>query len=187
MAAPVVILTGERGVGKSTVCRETFARAQARGYTCGGILTLSRPNGARDVLDVRSGKSRRLTLGTGASAAVVQGRFRFDPETLAWGNDVLARAVPCHLLVVDELGPLEIERGQGWPKAFDALRGTEFALALAVVRPELSTQAQRRLPVGATMVLTVTVDNRDGLPDVLLGKLERELSSMAEARPLAGD
>jgi nucleoside-triphosphatase THEP1 len=187
MAAPIVILTGERGVGKSTVCRETVARAQARRYTCGGILTLSRPDGARDVLDVRSGNLRRLTLGTGASAAVVQGRFRFDPETLAWGNDVLARAVPCHLLVVDELGPLEIERGQGWPKAFDVLRGTDFALAVAVVRPELSAQAQRKLPVGATIVLIVTVDNRDELPDVLLGRLEREISSMAEARPLAGD
>jgi len=91
---------------------------------------LSRPDGARDVLDVRSGNLRRLTLGTGASAAVVQGRFRFDPETLAWGDAALAQATPCHLLVVDELGPLEIERGQGWPKAFDVLRGTDFALAL---------------------------------------------------------
>jgi nucleoside-triphosphatase THEP1 len=187
MTAPIVILTGERRVGKSTVCRETVARAQARRYTCGGILTLSRPNGTRDVLDVHSGNLRRLTLASGASAAVVQGRFRFDPGTLAWGNDVLACAVPCHLLVVDELGPLEIERGQGWPRAFDVLRGTEFALALAVVRPELSAQAQRRLPIGATIVLTVTVDNRDGLPDALLERLERELSSMAEARPSAGD
>jgi nucleoside-triphosphatase THEP1 len=187
MAAPIVILTGERGVGKSTVCRETVARAQARGYACGGILTLSRPNGARDVLDVRSGNLRRLTLGTGASAAVVQGCFRFDPETLAWGNDVLACAVPCHLLVVDELGPLEIERRQGWPKAFDVLRGTDFALALAVVRSELSAQAQRKLPVGATIVLIVTVQNRDELPDVLLGMLEQEIRSMPEARPLAGD
>jgi nucleoside-triphosphatase THEP1 len=187
MAARIVILAGERGVGKSTVCRETVARAQARRYTCGGILTLSRPDGARDVLDVRSGNLCRLTLGTGAGAVVVQGRFRFDPETLAWGNDVLGRAVPCHLLVVDELGPLEIERGQGWPKAFDVLRGTDFALALVVVRPELSAQAQRRLPVGATTVLIVTVDNRDELPDVFLGMLEREIGSMSEDRPLAGD
>jgi nucleoside-triphosphatase THEP1 len=187
MAARIVILTGERGVGKSTVCRETVARARARQYTCGGILTLSRPDGARDVLDVRSGSLRRLTLETDANAAVTQGRFRFDPETLAWGNDVLARAVPCYLLVVDELGPLEIERRQGWPKAFDVLRGTGFALALVVVRPELSAQAQRKLPAGATIVLIVTVHNRDELPDVLLGMLEREIGSMPEARPLAGD
>jgi nucleoside-triphosphatase THEP1 len=185
MAAPIVILTGERGVGKSTVCRETIARAEARRYACGGILTLSRPNGARDVLDVRSGSSRRLTLRTGAGAAVVQGRFRFDPEILAWGNDVLARAVPCHLLVVDELGPLEIERGQGWPKAFDVLQEADFALALVVVRPELSAQAQRRLPAGATKVRIVTVENRDELPDVLLGRLEREIGSMPEAGALA--
>jgi nucleoside-triphosphatase THEP1 len=187
MAARIVVLAGERGAGKSTVCRETIALAQARGYSCGGVLTFGRPDGALDVLDVRSGYVRRLTLEPDANQAVIQGRFRFDPETLAWGDAALAQATPCHLLVVDELGPLEIERGQGWPKAFDVLRGTDFALALAVVRPELAAQAQRRLPVGATTVLIVTVDNRDELPDVLLGRLEREISSMTEARPLAGD
>nr|HID13529.1 hypothetical protein [Anaerolineae bacterium] len=175
MAARIIILTGERGVGKSTVCRETVALAQARRYTCGGILTLGRPNGTLDVLDVRGGDMRRLTLEHNASPAVIQGRFRFDPETLAWGSAALARAVPCHLLVVDELGPLEIEQGQGWLKAFDVLRGTDFALALVVVRPELVVRAQLQLPVSTTTVLTVTPHNRDRLPAVLLEMLEREM------------
>ena len=168
MAAHIVILTGERGAGKSTVCRETIALAQARGYTCGGLLTLRHPDGALDVLDVRSGDVRRLTLEPETSPAVIQGRFRFDPETLAWGNVVLARAWPCHLLVVDELGPLEMERGAGWLKAFDVLHRPDFTLALVVVRPELVAQAQLELPAGATTVLTVRPDNRDDLPAVLV-------------------
>jgi len=176
MNARTIILTGERGVGKSTVCLETIALAQARKYPCGGILTLSRPDGSRDVLDVRSGDTRRLTLEPDASPAVTLGRFRFDPETLAWGNETLAHdASPCHLLVVDELGPLEIERGQGWLKAFDVLHRHSFALALVVVRPELVVQAQLSLPASATAVLTVTPDNRDDLPSVLVEILEREL------------
>lgn len=179
---PISILTGERGVGKSTVCREAVALAQARGYTCGGVLTLRRPDDALDVLDVRSGDVRRLTLEPGASPAVLQGRFRFAPEILVWGNAVLARATPCHLLVVDELGPLELERGQGWLRAFDVLadklhpREADFALALVVVRPELVAQARLRLRIGATAVLTVTPHNRDGLPITLLEMLERELA-----------
>ncbi len=181
MSAHIVILTGERGAGKSTVCRETIALAQARRYTCGGVLTLSRPNGALDVLDVHSGYVRRLTLEPDVSPAVIQGCFHFDPETLAWGSDALAHATPCHLLVVDELGPLEIERGRGWLKAFDVLRRTDFGLALVVVRPELIARAQLKLPAGAVTVLAVSAHNRDDLPGVFLEMLERELGSTPRA------
>jgi nucleoside-triphosphatase THEP1 len=172
VAARIVILSGERGAGKSTVCRETIALARARGYICGGLLTLSHPDDTLDVLDVRSGDVRRLTLEPETSPAVIQGRFRFDPETLAWGNAVLARAWPCHLLVVDELGPLEIERGEGWLKAFDVLCRPDLMLALVVIRSELVAQAQLKLPAGATAVLTVRPDNRDDLPVYLLGLLQ---------------
>lgn len=174
MTARIVILTGKRGVGKSTVCRKTIDMAQAKRYTCGGILTLSRSGDVREVLDVHSGHARRLTLEPGVSNGVVQGRFRFDPATLEWGDDVLSHAAPCHLLVVDELGPLEIDRRKGWVKAFDVLREASFTLALVVVRPELLVQAQLRLSASATTVFTVTHHNRDGLPEVLLRILERE-------------
>lgn len=162
-------------MGKSTVCREAAARARAGGHACGGIVTLSRPDGSRDVLDVGSGDVRRLTLAPGASGGVVQGRFRFDPRVVAWGNGLLAAAVPCDLLVVDELGPLEIERGAGWVRAFDVLREGDFALAVVVVRPELVARAQAELSCGGPTVLTVTTDNRDRLPGLLLRMLEAEL------------
>jgi len=173
----IVILTGERGVGKTTVCRKTVALARARGYTCGGVLTLSRPDGDRDVLDVRSGEVRRLTLEPGAASAVVQGRFRFDPVTLAWGGDALAQALPCHLFVVDELGPLELQRGEGWIRALDVLHAADFTLALVVVRPELVEPAQSALPPSATTVIPVTTRNRDELPQALWEMLEEKPAS----------
>jgi len=183
MTAHTIILSGERGAGKSTVCRETIALAQAKQYTCGGVLTLSRSNDTRDVLDVSSGYVRRLTLESNVGPAVIQGRFRFDPETLAWGNEVLTHATPCHLLVVDELGPLEIERGGGWLKAFDVLREADFKLALVVVRSELIARAQLKLPIGAVTVIAVTAHSRDGLPNVLVEMLERVVGGAEHLRP----
>jgi len=171
MTGRIVILTGERDVGKSTVCRKTIALAQARQHTCCGIMTLSRPDGNREALDASTGNVRRLTLEPDVLSGVTQGRFRFDPEALAWGNDVLTHVLACDLLVVDEVGPLEVERGEGWLKAFDVLREAKFTLALVVVRPELLVQVQLRLPASATAVFTVTPQNRDGLPEVLLGVL----------------
>jgi nucleoside-triphosphatase THEP1 len=171
--ASVIVLTGERGIGKSTVCRRTVALAQGEGYTCGGILTLAHDDG-RDVLDVSSGDVRRLTLESDAAQGVDQGRFRFDPRALRWGNAALIQATPCDLLVVDEIGPLELERGGGWINAFDVLRGGDFALALAVVRPELVVQAQLRLTGCATVVMAVTRENRDQLLGILMRKLRPE-------------
>lgn len=170
-----ILLTGERGIGKSTVCHETVALAQAQGYRCGGLLTLSCGDGHRDLLDLRSGDAQRLTVESDADPAVTQGRFRFVPETLRWGEAALASAVPCNLLVVDEIGPLEVERGEGWASAFDVLKGGGFRLALVVVRPELVAQVQLRLPSSAAVVLAVTRENRDRLPPLLLEMLENEL------------
>jgi nucleoside-triphosphatase THEP1 len=171
--ASVMLLTGERGIGKSTVCRETVALAQGEGYACGGILTLAHDD-VRDVLDVSSGDMRRLTVEADAAGAVDQGRFRFDPGVLRWGSRTLRRATPCDLLVVDEIGPLELARGGGWVSAFDVLLGGDFALAVVVVRPELLAQAQRQLPDCAAVVIAVTRENRDQLPGTLMGILEEE-------------
>jgi len=174
MTTRIIILTGERGVGKSTVCRETIALAQSNRFIGGGILTLSHPNGAMNVLDIHSGYAHRLTVGPDVSPAVPQGRFRFDPQTLLWGNNVLAHTPSCHLFVVDELGPLELERRQGWQQAFGVLHKGDFELALVVVRPSLVIPAQLRLPSTATTVLTVTLHNRDVLPSTLLEVLKKE-------------
>lgn len=177
MSTRTIILSGERGAGKSTVCRKTVALAQAQGYTCGGLITLRCPGDDLDVLDARSGSTRRLTLEPGAGPAVIQGRFRFNPGTLAWGNGLLRRAAPCDMLVVDEIGPLELEQNWGWQQAFATLHQAEFSLAVVVVRPELVARMQLELPESAMAVLVVTGQNRDELPAMLLEMLERECSS----------
>lgn len=162
----VTILTGSRGVGKTTVCWNTIALARAQGATCGGIVT-GRRDGGREVHDVRTGEVRRLTRQPDGVPAVVQGRFRFDPDTLRWASRALARSVPCDLLVIDEIGPLELERGEGWTVAFDVLRGGAFGLAVVVVRPELVARAQLRLPGSNPRVVRTTPESRDELPATL--------------------
>lgn len=136
------------------------------GHSCAGLLTLREDGEHRVVVDVQTGLRRRLTLP--GPPGIPVGRFFFDPEVLAWGAEVLARRVPCDLLVVDEVGPLELGGG-GWAVGLDVLRSGDFRLGLAVVRPELLAEVQARLP-GAQSV-EVTRENRDGLPVWLLGFL----------------
>jgi nucleoside-triphosphatase len=171
MSGPILLLTGRRGVGKTTVCRQVVARAQAAGYACGGVLTVAGDEpGQRSVVDLRTGDTRPLTTPAGG---VRQGRYRFDPRVLSWASEALARALPCDLLVVDELGPLEIEREQGWAGALDRLHEGRFRLAIVVVRPELLARVQALLGSLSPSTLTVRPRNRDRLPSVLLAMLER--------------
>lgn len=169
----VVVLTGERGVGKTTVCLRSVELARHRGHACGGILTLVE-QADRYVVDVASGGRRLLTRTPSDSRAVTQGRFRFDLATLSWGEEVLSRATPCDLLVIDEIGPLEMEQGQGWASGFDVLREATYGIALLVVRPELVGKAQAELPGCSPQVLTVTRENRDGLPVRLVEMVKQE-------------
>ena len=71
---------------------------------------------------------------------------------MAWGAAVLDSACPCDVLIVDEIGPLELERGQGWANALDVLRAGQFDLAAVVVRPSL-IDAFRAAMGGASLSL----------------------------------
>jgi len=78
------------------------------------------------------------------------------------------------LLVVDELGPLELELGQGLVKALDVLAQGGFSLALVVVRPALLNEVTARLKGRQPIILEVTPSNRDQLPVQILSMLEGE-------------
>ncbi len=161
-----VLITGPRGVGKTTLCLRTVALAREARYSCAGLLTLREDDDQRVVVDVRTGDRRSLTAA--GPGGVPVGRYVFDPGALAWGAEVLTRSTPCDLLVVDELGPLEMAGG-GWAAGMDVLRAGRFRLGLVVVRPELVTRVLEQFP--DAWALEVTPENRDGLPAWLVSLL----------------
>lgn len=172
--AQILILTGARRVGKTTVCSKAIRLAKKQDLTCGGLLTLAQ-HGVRDVVDVKSERRRRLTQCPDATKGVIQGRFCFDADTLRWGNRVLARATPCDLLVIDEVGPLELARSQGWTSYSNVLKAGRFALALVVVRSELVNRMRASLQGCKPRVVIVTPDNRNQLPATVIRELKCEL------------
>ncbi len=50
---------------------------------------------------------------------------------------MLESATPCDLLIVDELGPLEFERNEGWPAGLAAIDSAAYKVGVVVIRPEL--------------------------------------------------
>jgi hypothetical protein len=101
-----------------------------------------------EALDPRSGRSRLLASLHGAArpSAVHLGPWSFDEAVLDWGNSLLRAATPCDLLVVDELGRLELVLGQGWKAGLDAASSGAYRQALVVIRTDLLPLAGARWP-----------------------------------------
>lgn len=171
----LVVLSGASGCGKTTLCAGVVAAARARGLAVAGLLTRPRLVDGRqaslEVEDLVGGERRPLAqtrTGADPGAGLATGDWRFEPEGLAWGTRALKRACPCDVLVVDELGPLELVRNRGWTAGLDVLRAGRYRLALAVVRPSLLPHFQERLGSSDFLTLTVTQDNRAGLAREIL-------------------
>jgi nucleoside-triphosphatase len=160
-AGPVrVIVTGEVGCGKTRTCEAAAERLRDLGWVIAGVVSpgiwVGNRKVAIDALDLRTGHTRRLAERAGVGHALAGPATRgwhFDAETIAWCNSLLAHAIDCDLLVVDELGPLEFESGDGLTQGVRAVDGGRFHLGLVVVRPRLLQLAQARWP--AAVVLTL--------------------------------
>jgi nucleoside-triphosphatase THEP1 len=150
----IVIVTGTLGVGKTTYCANEATAVQTAGRDVAGVLSPARFNGGQKVgidgVDLRSGERRALAQlrthdGTD-SASITTKRWRFDSAAMTWCNTILASATPCDLLIVDELGPLEWQHGQGWIAGLEAIDTRAYDVALVVVRPSLVDLALERWP-----------------------------------------
>lgn len=191
----IYLVTGERGSGKTTICARVAHQAAQRSLIVAGILT-ERAGGdqqsTRRVVDLASGKSRLFgsqdthdcsdAPEARAPNAAAQGNtrtdpltpgWRFQPGVFAWANEALSRSTPCDLLVIDELGPLEVLGGRGWTQALDILRSRLFRLALVVCRCGLLEDLDKRLGLPPSMVLRVTTQTCESVCSVIGEELSR--------------
>lgn len=135
------IVTGNRGAGKTRFCQKVVFETRKKGLKTGGVLSIAEfTDGVKtgiNVEDLSTGETRRLASARDDIQNDATPHWKFDEVALAWGADILQRSVPCDLLVVDELGPLELEHSRGWMEGIKALDGGRFRSALVVIRPEL--------------------------------------------------
>jgi nucleoside-triphosphatase THEP1 len=150
--AKQVLITGELERGKTTLCRHLVIRARAAGWRVRGVLSPGVFEGscktAIDLIDLATHEKRRLALRETPTGGPHTERWHFIPETLDWGEKILNRATPCDLLVVDELGPLELVRGEGWQAGIEAVNSRSYKLAGVVIRPTLLDIALEKWPSG---------------------------------------
>jgi nucleoside-triphosphatase THEP1 len=155
------LITGDSGVGKTTCCQQWGDSARAEGRRVGGLLSLPVMTGpqktAIDLVNLATGERRPLAKLRQRSVngeGISTGKWLFDTAILAWGNAVLGRVTAVDLLIIDELGPLEFEQGQGLQAAFELIAAGNYRMAGVVIRPSLLQQAQQCWPEAQTISLS---------------------------------
>lgn len=145
----IVILTGDLQSGKTSLCQELAQKAKEEGVQLAGLLSPGvfqegKKNGI-DVINLDNWERQHLAkLREKDQTGLETQRWSFYPEIVQWGNQALINAVPCDLLIMDELGPLEFTRGEGWIAGLAAVDSGSYLSALVVIRPSLLKMAGQR-------------------------------------------
>lgn len=153
LSSPLFILSGDREIGKTTFLKRLLQDSALRSCDIAGVVSPAvfqeQQKIGIDLLDPRTRVQKRLAdLRSVEETASVTQHWNFLPESMDWGNQLLAAAVPCDLLIVDELGPLELKMGQGWQQGITAVSSGQYRLCLLVIRPSLLEEAHSLWPTG---------------------------------------
>jgi nucleoside-triphosphatase THEP1 len=175
--AQIGLLTGPVGVGKTTVAERVIALAQRRGLACGGVLAPAMQDGQGKKtgiwgVNVRSGERQTLARTDVELGGPAIGPYSFDAAALDWALAAIERAVgQCDLLVVDEIGKLELWHNSGLAPVLPRLASGEARRSLVLVRDHLLSELQAKLGAVEQVVLQVSQENREEMPPQILRRL----------------
>ncbi len=174
--ARIGLLTGAVGVGKTTVARRVVDLARQQGLICGGLLAPAITGHCGRVgiwgVDVGTGERRTLARTDRDLGGPAIGPYSFDAAALAWAVGVVEAALnTCGLLIVDEIGKLELWQGIGLAPILPRLAAGEVNRALVVVRDSLLAELQGRLRAVEQVLFLVNEQNREGLPPLIVAEL----------------
>lgn len=141
-------LCGPSGSGKTLTCQRLIDDLQRGGIDCCGFISPAVFQGslktAIEVLWLETGQKVLLMTAKDVASKTFIGRWQINPEAFDWVNQLLTKAKPCSVLFFDEIGPLEVEQGEGWVRALDILGDGHFLAGIVTFRPALESYFRQR-------------------------------------------
>jgi nucleoside-triphosphatase len=163
-----IAVTGSPGVGKSTLVQKA---STATGCRVGGVLARDKRFKDRrigfELFDLATGATGILADEAGSGPQL--GKYRVHPEELdRVGAQAVENGLGCDLIVVDEVGPMELSSRRFVAAVEKALSSDKPML---VVIHEWSQHRLAKKIRGTFKVITVTRENRDALAKEIAGEL----------------
>jgi nucleoside-triphosphatase THEP1 len=156
-----LLVVGESGSGKTSWCREYIDRRRKSGSTVGGILSPAiEKQGQRigsNALDLLTGQEipfARLSHHKHFKEGDKVGDYTISREGILFACDAIEQAVEhgCDLVVIDEVGPLELQ-GKGLMPAVESALASAIDV-LIIVRSSLKEAVQKHFPDYEFTVIT---------------------------------
>ena len=137
--AELIGLTGKSGAGKTKTFQRLISVAQNAGlsvfgFYCPAIFNENEKVGM-EVCLLPSGETKILGLLEKRENWIPVGRWWMDPSVFAVVNEHIRKYTGSDLLLIDEIGPAEIEEKKGWPDALALLREARFRMGVVSFRP----------------------------------------------------
>jgi len=172
-----LLVVGEPGSGKTSWCREYIDERRKCGSSIGGILCPAiEKQGQRigsNALDLLTGLQvpfARLSRLRRSKGSEVVGDYTISRRGILFGCATIEKAVKnkCDLVVIDEVGPLELS-GKGLMPAVELALASAMHLLL-VVRSSLKEALQRRFPEYEFVVIADLTQSPSNVSDRSLQK-----------------
>ncbi len=164
----IIILSGGVHGGKTTLIQKSLSRWASRGFRFNGFLSLcvGGPGGAPeyDFLGLNDGRRLPFLRRSGEPDWEHIGPYFFVPETLEAARAVIRGASAGEVLVVDEVGPLELAHGGLWPALSEVLFEPGHK-TLLVAREEILEDLFRLLGTTVPLIVDAADPNAPRLLD----------------------
>ena len=165
----VIVITGVIGIGKTTVCEKVIKIARSSGYSCGGILTHKAAHEILIALDIQTEERSILASADNTFDGPRTSRYSFNPEAIKFGIRAINQAIDSDVLIIDELGHLELAR-EGFAEGLELVKTGKVKNSILVIRKELLPAFLAQLGDNH-LVFEVTIRTRDRLPHEICSSL----------------
>ncbi|MBU1012462.1 MAG: hypothetical protein KKG99_05610 [Bacteroidetes bacterium] len=133
----ITIISGQKQSGKTTYLVNFLKINKADGNNYEGFVALGTfKNGVRNsfsLINISTNDEMLFMNSEPISNAPKQGKFYINPEGIAFGENILKKALnsDCKGVVIDEIGPLELNN-EGWAGQFKLLLNTDKEIVITV-------------------------------------------------------
>lgn len=176
-----ILVTGRPGIGKTTCVRRVAELLISRGARVGGMITVEvRERGRRvgfQIIDLQRGLRGWLAR-VGAPGDIRVGKYTVlldDLERI--GVSAIRDALETsHVVVIDEIGPMELYSEEFKMAVRDALESSKPLLATIHARAERFEFGREILRRKDIDIVTLTIENRENAPALIARKIANLLS-----------
>jgi len=175
----LLLLTGQPGVGKTSVLLRVVDALKTKGYDVRGMISREfREQGTRvgfEIIDLRTGQKGWLAHVRQSSGPQV-GKYRVNLNDLKniGVNSILNAIKNADVIIVDEIGPMELFSQEFRDAVLQAVNSSKPLLGTIHFRAQNPIINAIKTRSDAE-ILEITIENRENMHNIIINKLLKNL------------